>query len=329
MNFNDIDESLEVLEEELENTAFDLDPDLSITKLAPRLIQSAMFMPVEVARDLVRSYYSVQTTRLKLDNQIRATRTMVCPACEAPLVNRKGLVVSIRVFTCPECGAEGEDAIDATSALYVREAIAAAEERSKKLLDKWTSQQPLSVWSRQVIGIGPILAAGLLAEIDIHRAAHVSGVWRFAGLDPTAVWEKGQKRPYNAFLKILCWRVGDSFVKVSGNPNSVYGAIYRAEKTRLTTFDANGGFAEAAKERLESKIRIPSPGTEARKALESGHFPKAQLDLRARRKAVKMFLSHYWVAGRTIEGLSISTPYVIEKLGHTHVVEPEVPYPQV
>ena len=38
------------------------------------------------------------------------------------------------------------------------------------------------------------------------------------GLDPTCKWRRAKKRPWNASLKRLCWLMGESFVKVSGNP---------------------------------------------------------------------------------------------------------------
>ena len=37
-------------------------------------------------------------------------------------------------------------------------------------------------------GIGPVIAAGLLANIDIKQAPTVGHIWRFAGLDPTNKW---------------------------------------------------------------------------------------------------------------------------------------------
>lgn len=53
-------------------------------------------------------------------------------------------------------------------------------------------------------GIGPVISAGLLAHIDIHRAVTVGHIWRFAGLDPSVKWLKKTKRPWNAGLKVLC-----------------------------------------------------------------------------------------------------------------------------
>jgi hypothetical protein len=48
----------------------------------------------------------------------------------------------------------------------------------------------------------------LLARIDIVKAPTAGHIWRYAGLDPTVRWNKGEKRPWNAGLKVLCcpWR---------------------------------------------------------------------------------------------------------------------------
>jgi len=49
---------------------------------------------------------------------------------------------------------------------------------------------------------------------------------------------------------------------------------------------------------------------------------KGHIDAMARRKAVKLFLSHLWVKWRGIEGLPVTDPYVIEKLGHKTKIDP-------
>lgn len=104
------------------------------------------------------------------------------------------------------------------------------EKEIAKALDAYSAADPLGQWARSIVGIGPVIAAGLLAHIDVERANTAGAIWRFAGLDPTAEWKKGQKRPYNAKLKVLCWKIGDSFVKVSGNDEALYGKIYRQRK---------------------------------------------------------------------------------------------------
>jgi hypothetical protein len=97
-------------------------------------------------------------------------------------------------------------------------------------LDRYSAAQPLGQWARGIIGIGPVITAGLLAHIDMNKAPTAGCIWRFAGLDPTSTWDKGEKRPWNANLKTLCWKIGESFVKVSGNEKSYYGKVYRDRK---------------------------------------------------------------------------------------------------
>ena len=138
-------------------------------------------------------------------------------------------------------------------------------------------------------GIGPVIAAGLLAHIDIHKAPTVGNIWSFAGLNPDQKWEKGQKRPWNADLKTLCFKISDSFVKTSNSTKSFYGPIYRSRKVYETQKNELGEYADAAAQVLATK-RITEPAT--KKTYESGKLPLGHVDMRARRYAVKFFLSH-------------------------------------
>ena len=104
-------------------------------------------------------------------------------------------------------------------------------------------------------GVGPVIAAGLLAHIDITRANTAGSIWRFAGLDPTSEWKKGTKRPHNAALKTLCWKLGESFVKISGKEDSVYGKLYKERKAEESAKNERGEFADQAKQKLE-KFKI-------------------------------------------------------------------------
>src|SRR3990172_6227412 len=143
------------------------------------------------------------------------------------------------------------------------------EANIKKALDIYTDNHYMGQWAKSIHGIGPIIAAGLLAHIDIEKAPTAGAIWRYAGLDPSKKWigsedakqiikdvllgnkvitgehvgaiaskanmkteslamlatnEKGKitkdslasaiaKRPWNADLKVLCWIIGESFVK--------------------------------------------------------------------------------------------------------------------
>lgn len=144
--------------------------------------------------------------------------------------------------------------------------------------------------------------------------------WRFAGLDPTLQWGKGELRPWNAKLKVVCYKIGESFVKVSGNEAAFYGQLYRERKAWELEKDARGENAAVA----AAALAKPTRWTEGqRKAYESGHLPPAQLHRRATRWTAKLFLAHYHEAAYLAEyGTMPPKPYVLEHVpGHVHAIK--------
>lgn len=140
-------------------------------------------------------------------------------------------------------------------------------------------------WFRRVKGIGPGLAGCLLAHIDIEKANSVSALWKYAGLAvndqgvadrPT----KGQKLPYNAELKRICFLIGASFLRA--------GSPYRDE------------YDEAKEFYRRTKL----------------DWTLKHVDNAARRKMVKLFLSHLWAEWRTRRGLPVREPYAMQILNH-------------
>jgi hypothetical protein len=176
-------------------------------------------------------------------------------------------------------------------------------------------------WALAQHGIGPVITAGLLAHIDVRIATTPSKVWRFAGLDPTVKWEKGQKRPWNARLKVLCWKIGESFKKTSGSDASFYGALYRARKELEVARNEAGQFADTAAATLEAKKFRRD--TNAKAAYERGQLPAGRLDLRAMRYATKLFLSHFWaVSTEDMTGKPAPRAWVLEHGGHVDEMRP-------
>jgi len=201
--------------------------------------------------------------------------------------------------------------------------MAAIEGEIKKALDAYSDAHIPGRWAKSIVGIGPVLAAGLLAHIDIERANTAGAIWRFAGLDDPAnyEWGKGQKRPWNAKLKVLCWKIGDSFVKQSGRDSDVYGKVYLERKALEVARNERGDFASTAARALEERS-IKDKDLKA--CYESGKLPAGRLDLRARRYAVKLFLAHLHHVMYVVhyEGQLPPKPYVIEHGGHTHYIAP-------
>lgn len=140
-------------------------------------------------------------------------------------------------------------------------------------------------------GIGPLLAAKLIALIDIERADTVSALWRYAGY---AVINGERERPvkgetlhYNKRLKTTLYLVGTSFLRA----NSPYRRVY-----------------DSARQHYD----------ETRPEWTPLHRHRA-----AQRKMVKQFLAHLWERWRKVEGLPTRALYVQEYLGHDHISRPE------
>jgi len=99
------------------------------------------------------------------------------------------------------------------------------ERESARVLREFAQARPLGRWAMSIAGVDAVIAAGLLAHIDVARAQTAGAIWRFAGLlDPKLQpWERGQKRPWNARLKTLCYKLGESFKKLTVSETSLNG----------------------------------------------------------------------------------------------------------
>lgn len=204
---------------------------------------------------------------------------------------------------------------------WLKDQSTTLEGQIKGALDKYSAAHAVGRWSRSIKGIGPVIAAGLLAHIDITRAPTAGHIWRFAGLDPTVRWEKGKLRPWNASLKVLAWKIGQSFVKVSGGDDpSPYGVVYRQRKALEVERNEAGKFADQAAATLaERKIK----DTATRAIYAAGRLPPGRLELRAERYAVKLFLAHWQhVAWEVEHGEPPPKPYAMSILGHGHYIGP-------
>jgi hypothetical protein len=207
--------------------------------------------------------------------------------------------------------------------MYLNDQTKMLESQIAKAMDEWTDHYNVSkIIKDKVYGIGPVISAGLVAHIDITKAKTAGSVWRYAGLDPTSHWGKGEKRPWNASLKTLCWKIGQSFMKFSNKEDCFYGQLYRKQKDFYVTKNESGGFADLAKSVLESKNFKKKDVMEKYK---SGILPDGHVDAMARRWAVKLFLSNLHELWCKVEGIDCPKPYVMAHLGHVHhIIQPDL-----
>lgn len=260
-----------------------------VQRIKKDIISASKTLSEQEARYLVDAYYMMQEDRKRSYNQVRAL-------------------------------GESEEPNSVISWLATQSQT--LEYQIKRALDTYTWAHPIGSWLKSVHGIGPVIAAGLLAHINIEKAPTAGHIWSFAGLEPNQKWEKGQKRPFNAKLKVLCWKAGQSFMKFSNHDSCFYGKLYREKKDYYTKKNDEGHYKDQAEER-KSKV---SKSTEAYKHYSNGKLPPAQIDARARRFAVKIFLAHLqevWYEKHY--GKKPPLPYPIAHLGHVHKIEPPMP----
>src|SRR5271167_4971847 len=143
--------------------------DEGIEKLSKDLKKAAATLNKQEARFLVDSFYQMQDSRIRTAGQMR----------EMAESNEPHIVLS-----------------------WFNAQAEALESEVQKALDVYSNSFILGRWARSQYGIGPVITAGLLAHIDIEKAQTAGAIWKFAGLDPTTTWGKGEKRPWNADLKV-------------------------------------------------------------------------------------------------------------------------------
>jgi hypothetical protein len=226
---------------------------------------------------LVDSYYDLQDVRIRCANRLRAAL-------------RDERLDPARVQMLHE---------------GLAEALKAQERRIVRLCLSYLKNEPVwNDWLKGVRGIGPVLAAGLLAHVGYcERSPTVSALWAYAGQHvvngEAPKRKRGEKANWNASLRVLVWKIGQSFVKVGDG----YRALYLAEKARLR--------------KLHPELAPYDPPRKRRDGGPLLRFTDGHVAAMAERKARKLFLSHYWDVARRIKGLPVREPYVLEQMGHT------------
>ena len=270
----------------------------SIERLSRDLAAAARTMGPKEARFLVDFYYTSQDNRKRAANQARS------------------LAQGVEV-------AEGEVEPEPHVLIdWLFEQGLILETQIKRALDQYTQGHIMGSWMREIVGIGPVIAAGILANLEKPRPT-AGKIYAFAGLaaEGQKPWKSGEKRPYNVQLKTLCWHAGQSFMKLSGRPDCFYGRLYRERKLYEQRLNDEGKREATAKEWLPRVGKT----TEAFKHYSSGRLPPSQVDGRARRWAVKIFLSHMNEVWLIRTGQPVPAPFAIGRLGHVDYIPPPIP----
>lgn len=189
-----------------------------------------------------------------------------------------------------------------------------------------------------VRGVGPALAAVLITYLDPAKARHASSFWKYCGLDVgpdgagrsrrTAhlidreyINKKGEaatrlSTTYNPWLKMkLLGALGPSFLRSKSPWRSAFDD-YRHRinsdpaREKVTVGEWKKVFATSKKYVAAGTLSQEQMDADMRKLWSPGRIKNAAL-----RYMVKMFLADLWVKWRELEGLPVSEPYYVAKLG--------------
>ena len=217
----------------------------ALNKLKRDIKNAGTTLSKEEARYLVDLYYQMQEYRKASDNQVRQLQK------------------------------EDNKEPHETLAFFANN-FRTLERNIKSVLQVYAESKPIGQWMLSICGIGPVISAGLMANIDITKVQTAGQIQAFAGLDPTREWHKGEKRPYNARLKTLCWKIGQCFIKVQNNEEDVYGKIFAIRKAYEIERNEKGELADQAKAKLE-RFNIKKT-TDAYKWYSQGKLPPAHIN---------------------------------------------------
>ena len=268
------------------------DDFIPVDRLKKDLRASAAMLSKQEARACVDAYYQMQDDRIRSAGRVRA-------------LDESGEPHAILDWLCTQSG------------ILEKQLLAA--------LDRYSMGHPIGRWMRSVRGVGPVIAAGYLANIDITRAPAVSNIWSFCGVAPGRDRKvKGEKIHFCPSMKRLTFLVGESFKRLGkDDEEAYYRRVYDVRKKYEAEKNENGDYADLAAHCL--KVKRYKEDTKAKKIYESGKLPPGHLDRRACRYAAKFFLAHlhevWWKHeyGK-LPNKPYPLPYAIAHLGHAHVV---------
>jgi len=197
-----------------------------LRRLDRDLRSAAKLMGQAEARFLVDAYYSLQKVRIGSGQQLKAASL------------RPTAVLS-----------------------WVHDSMKILEHDIQLTLGVFAKEYRVGRWLLSVKGIGPTIAAGLLAELDVRGRPTAGHFIRFAGLDPSVEWNSGQKRPWNASLKTLVvFKAGESFVKVQNRDGALYGKLFAERKAKELDRNRHGLNAEYCQREVVRRDAVAKRG---------------------------------------------------------------------
>jgi hypothetical protein len=241
-------------------------------------------------RQVERTYDDVQKLRVALDARIKTTTFTLCGLNHLVPLKEKSRK------ECPVCGSPNIRVVELQPQPVLAEVhgeLKRIERQLYKAMGELAGRSPLwTEYLSKVRGAGPRLAAYLIVKLNPARFSTVSKLWKYTGLhvvDGRAPRRRaGENAGWNPEARTMMWRLGEKFRLGGGFYKMMYHEFHR-----------------------ESSAKHPG-------------WTKGHLVADARRRTVKLFLSHWLYVGRAILGLEPVLPYSCVKDPTLHHCIPPV-----
>lgn len=349
-----------------------------LQKLNKALREASKDMTPRSARYLVDSYYQIQEYRTRATNQVKATTDDEKPdlmivwmfnnmqTLENNLKSSMGIYAANNPtgsWALSVCGIGPVISAGLLAHIDITKAPTVGHIWRFAGLDpsvEWLGVDKAAALVGEVVGSAKQVTEEHLLEVAARTNRRLGNVKNIAAdsktgkITRTSLAKGLAKCPYNQRLKVLAWKIGESFVKVKNNDKDFYGHLYQERKDYEWQNNLNGNYAVQAAEKLR-KFKIGKDKDaygwyagcytteDAKKILEVedqtkrkqvmkellktpgegvGMLPPAHINERAKRWAVKLFLAHWHeVAYKNHYGCEPPKPYPLAILGHAHKIE--------
>jgi hypothetical protein len=195
---------------------------------------------------------------------------------------------------------------------------------------EWIGREKAKTLVRDVVGKNKITEEHL--AILSEEAGRTPGSLKKMALSPKPGGEKAKnltkdnltkalsRRPWNAKLKVVTWKLGESFVKQQNSRGGEFYGGYYSERREIEEAANKSG---KNRDQALAKAKTVGRTTEAYKHYSEGMFPPGHIYSRAKRWVVKLFLSHYHHVGYEIlNGEPPARPWIITHGGHSDFIPP-------
>jgi hypothetical protein len=304
---------------------------------------------VDEIKIAVRGAYDLQKVRMQIGLRLCAnfrSRLGLAPstkdgaAADAEAQNvldelrksHKGLVQGVsRNRQLPaEDGFKGDGVISSyTELVLVHQfvSIEAHEASQFRQLNSLLEKVPIyTSYLQHVVGVGPAMAAVIIASLDPHKAHHVSGFWKYAGLDVAPDGRGRSRKEGHLVDREYINKKGETDVRksVTYNPflktklmGVLAGSFLRASSPQRKSYDDYRHRLETDPARVKVTsakwIKLNKAGEDVSKLWTPGRIHQA-----AQRYMIKMFLAELWVKWRELEGLPVTLTYNETRRGYKH-----------